>query len=503
MEQSLDDRVYAVNPNYFLRKDSGLGLIYAGEDRVCHAHEASLGFVSFCHLALARAFVAFDGQRTFREAVAVAAQYIPLPEEKLAPLLQRYLENAQALAIPTKWHIAQSIPEHMLVEVKPGVVYRAYDEADFAGPAEALRIPSRLEWPLTAYLMLTMHCVTDCAYCYAKRNMMLGESLSLNRVLSLIEEAAELKMAAFDPNGGDVFTYPHWREVVAKLLACGFNPFLSTKKPLSKEEVEQLRTLGVNRLQLSIDSLEPQVVEKTQHVPSGEHYVEDMRATLAQLTKAGMRVNINTVLSYHNADKEQVRAFLKEILVYGCIRRVSLTAAGYSLYIPQGGYLPRLDDVLAVNDMVEREFAAQIAQGRVRVTGYAEKPSPDPNVRAQAFAKRAFCTANTRNLVILPDGKVTVCEELYDYPEFIIGDLKKQTIRELWTSQKALSLFQQVQSTFPDDSACKHCEDFVECRQGKGVCYKNILKAYGIANWQYPDPGCSRAGMPTQQFWLE
>ena len=137
------------------------------------------------------------------------------------------------------------------------------------------------------------------------------------------------------------------------------------------------------------------------------------------------------------------------------------------------------------------------------MTGYAEKPSPDPNVRAEAFAKRAFCTANTRNLVILPDGKVTVCEELYDYPEFIIGDLKKQTIRELWTSQKALSLFQQVQSTFPDDSACKNCEDFVECRQGKGVCYKNILKAYGIANWQYPDPGCPRAGMPTQQFWLE
>lgn len=87
--------------------------------------------------------------------------------------------------------------------------------------------------------------------------------------------------------------------------------------------------------------------------------------------------------------------------------------------------------------------------------------------------------------------------------EFIIGDLKKQTIRELWTSQKALSLFQQVQSTFPDDSACKNCEDFVECRQGKGVCYKNILKAYGIANWQYPDPGCPRAGKPTQQFWLE
>lgn len=41
----------------------------------------------------------------------------------------------------------------------------------------------------------------------------------------------------------------------------------------------------------------------------------------------------------------------------------------------------------------------------------------------------------------MPDGKVTICEELYWHPHFIIGDLKKQTLKEIWNSQKAKDIF--------------------------------------------------------------
>ncbi len=41
------------------------------------------------------------------------------------------------------------------------------------------------------------------------------------------------------------------------------------------------------------------------------------------------------------------------------------------------------------------------------------------------------CSANFYAFVILRDGKVTICEELYLHPKFIIGDLKKQSIMEV------------------------------------------------------------------------
>jgi hypothetical protein len=43
--------------------------------------------------------------------------------------------------------------------------------------------------------------------------------------------------------------------------------------------------------------------------------------------------------------------------------------------------------------------------------------------------KGAECSANSSHIFILPDGKVTIGEQLYWKPHFIIGDLSRQTIK--------------------------------------------------------------------------
>jgi len=103
------------------------------------------------------------------------------------------------------------------------------------------------------------------------------------------------------------------------------------------------------------------------------------------------------------------------------------------------------------------------------------------------------CSANTIHMFILPDGKVTICEQLYWKPRFIIGDLTTNTISEVWNSKQSLFLAQMQQKEYSEDSACKKCNIFDKCKSNMNSCYANILKVYGDEHWDYPDPRCKKA----------
>jgi radical SAM protein with 4Fe4S-binding SPASM domain len=103
----------------------------------------------------------------------------------------------------------------------------------------------------------------------------------------------------------------------------------------------------------------------------------------------------------------------------------------------------------------------------------------------------------------LPDGKITLCEELYWLPQFITGDLMKQSIKQAWNSEKALALYHFSQDLVREQIACKACKDFDRCHQTRGVCWKQVLYAYGKENWDYPDPRCPYAPEPFNRFWIE
>ena len=110
-----------------------------------------------------------------------------------------------------------------------------------------------------------------------------------------------------------------------------------------------------------------------------------------------------------------------------------------------------------------------------------------------AFLNGGICAGNYSQLFILPDGKVTICEELYWHPRFILGDINLQSLQEIWNSEVALSLYHIKQDDFSDSSACKTCNLFERCRGLKQVCYRDIVRRYGVEHWDYPDEKCPKA----------
>lgn len=87
---------------------------------------------------------------------------------------------------------------------------------------------------------------------------------------------------------------------------------------------------------------------------------------------------------------------------------------------------------------------------------------------------------------------MTICEELYWHPHFIIGSILNNSIQELWQSDKALSLYYVHQSDISEQSACHDCTQFEECRSLKKVCYRDVVQKYGFDKWDFPDAKCPR-----------
>jgi radical SAM protein with 4Fe4S-binding SPASM domain len=107
------------------------------------------------------------------------------------------------------------------------------------------------------------------------------------------------------------------------------------------------------------------------------------------------------------------------------------------------------------------------------------------------FQNRPYCSGGHWAMVVLPDGQCTVCEELYYNPTFLIGDLKKESILEVWNGEKLKTLIYPRREEFRG-SPCFACKDFESCHANKGRCWKRALKAHSrkknAEHW--PDPYC-------------
>jgi len=148
------------------------------------------------------------------------------------------------------------------------------------------------------------------------------------------------------------------------------------------------------------------------------------------------------------------------------------------------------DDLLKIYNYLEsRNFSKNVLYKSLSNTNLQKKK------RNLNFAyNRVLCTANYSHLFILPDGQVTICEQLYWNPKFVVGDININSLKDIWNSEKALSLYNIDQAIINKESPCSKCKAFDICRhESGGVCWKNVISAYGEENWDYPDPNCINA----------
>jgi radical SAM protein with 4Fe4S-binding SPASM domain len=361
----------------------------------------------------------------------------------------------------------------------------------------------RLSHPTNLTLMLNNKCITDCVYCYANKDYKVKNPLSTEKILLLIKEANDIGVLSFDMNGGEVMLHKDWDIIVSELLKYNFVPQISTKVPLTEEQIKRLKDIGIKRIQVSIDAWDAATLSKVLGVK--EPYFDKLKEMLQLLEKYDIKVAIKSVITKFNQDLKGIEALLNNLVKYSNIVNISVAPGECSLY-KRGecgfvNYRTPLEEWNKISEFIST-FAMNF-KINISSQGCITNDIVFNNVedKATAFGNRALCSGNIVSLFILPDGQVTICEELYWSPKFIIGDLTQQSLMEIWNSEKATKLYNLSQSDFRPVSACKYCPDFSFCRSKLGVCWKFIYMAYGTEYWDLPDPRCPLAPPPINEFY--
>lgn len=339
--------------------------------------------------------------------------------------------------------------------------------------------------------MLNNKCAVKCAYCYADTYTKCDE-LSFNEFCNIIDECKNIGVRKIELIGGDVFAKPNWERFIEYILNSGYPiDFLSTKIPLSYSEICKLIITGfTGDLQISLDTINPFIHKSLIH--SHNDYLINMQHTLdvlASFESLPFRIKISTVLCSINASYDSLFELFSFLNKYSVIFQWDIC---YGL---QSFKHSELELCTSEQEVLVRQYIEDIKTHYnpkfeiiINSKGINSKGSELLCYNQEADFR---CSANISSCFILPDGKVTLCERLYWNGKFIIGDLKKDTLVNIWKSPKAIFLY-ELEKYIDEKSPCFSCVGKKECYGKNKRCLVNVALKYGD-NITFPDPSCIKS----------
>ena len=486
--------IYVVNPAYKFKNDlkrveltNNTSLLLQDLDE----NSYDSGFSRIMHPYIAYIFSFFDGKRTLQQVYEKLTEEVnfDISLEDFALTIAKFVENNGPQIIPIAIAGAVSVPKHFLINNPTAGIYRP----DLLEGIDIHAIMSQLDLstvrnyiPSECTIMLNDTCCTNCIYCYADRSHQVKNLLPFNRLKDIIKEAHDLGMRSFAVDGGDFFLYPHWFELLQELRKYGYVPIISTKFPITKEIVDKLLVAKIRKIQLSLDSVNNEEIMQILKVDAG--YLERVKKGVALLNDAGIAITFKPVITKYNDSLESVENLIRFAAQFENVELVNVTAAERSQFKPFN-YPSTRTRLKLIEDKIP--IWKEKYKKNINMLGYATEVPVE--TKKKNFPKRSFCSGNLTGFFVLPDGKVTLCEQLYWHPFFLIGDLSRQSIMEMWQSEKALSLWNFSQDEVRDCSPCKTCSEFDACRRGLGNCWRIAVATYGPENYDFPAPNCPRA----------
>jgi len=472
------DKKYVLNPIYKIISDVKRALITnVVEDSLTPriTHPIFGAFLSY-----------FTGNDTCDATLGKICEKFNISKEKALSIVEKFIDNPKDSVIKYDG-FSFRFPPQLLIENTDGTNRDDMDPDSMLLPPPYDFTNIRLYKPSDVLFVINTKCVTDCIYCYADKKKRYTP-MPTEKVLDIIDQAKALGVRKFELSGGEVLLHKDWQIIVKKLVDCGYSDLISTKIPLTKQQIDDYVATGMDTLQISLDSLNPEIQAANLKVDAD--YCEKMKESLRYLDTKGIGIIIKGTFTRHTFTIENINEILEFISTLKNLTKFTVSTIGASMFKTNESFhdlKPSSESVKKIYDYLDS----------LKTDLYIQKDSNEANrdemCNFSKFKNRTLCTGNVSGLIILPDGKVTICEELYWDENFILGDLMENTLAEVWNSEKALDLWNIKQSIFPKESACSTCQDFVRCRKGLGVCWKYVIAVYGRKNYLFPDPRCPKA----------
>lgn len=494
MKTWMRNKVYLLNPDYVIREDNHRYLLY---NKLSCRYSSSI-VKSLIHPIHAKVFSFFTERRELSENIALIANTLSVSEEEAQRLIAPFLKNESTVFLKYKTKKIK-IPVNLLLEEKDiegDYLPEKYQVSDEDCIGEVDLVTKRLEVPRMITFMLTNRCCTKCCYCYADTTTKVTTPLSTERILELVCQAKEVGIYNISLIGGEIFLHQHWDAILKEIIANGFSPeSLSTKVPITESIISKLKSTGYSKiLQLSIDTLVPALASQTLQVNT--NYVDEIKRGVDLLENSPYYYRVETVLTRSTATIENIQNLYNYFSGKKHIKQWEIRVAMFSNnkdaenFISIKSNRATLD---ALYDYVDKQLTPQAAFAILSPRKELDTKYFSADAGSTSF-RGAKCSALNEHIFILPDGKATICEQLYWNPQFIIGDVSKSDLLDVWHSERTMQLVNLKQKDLQKRSACGECKLFEDCfKKERNRCWSDIIKAYGTDCWDYPDPRCAYA----------
>jgi PqqA peptide cyclase len=328
----------------------------------------------------------------------------------------------------------------------------AVEELIRAAPAAPRIVP--VGPPLGMLAELTHRCPLQCPYCSNPVKLhKAAEELSTQEWLRVIDEAASLGVLQVHLSGGEPTLRPDLEPFVARLAKHGiYSNLITAGVNLSRDRVLALSDLGLDHLQLSVQSVREPTAEKIGHYKGA---LAKKRQLTQWVREAGLPLTINAPVHRHNID--EISEVIQFALDVGAERLEVANAQYYGwAAVNKAALMPSYESVI--------RQAGIVTEARARLKGILNIDYVTPDYYAR-YPKPCMGGWAKDALNVTPAGRVLPCHAAESITELRFENVRETPLEKIWYESSSFNAFR---GTDWMKEPCQSCDrklvDYGGCR---------------------------------------
>ncbi|MBQ7613130.1 MAG: radical SAM protein [Spirochaetaceae bacterium] len=405
----------------------------------------------------------FDGKKPCIQVFKEYAYLFNVSYDSEDELFEKYSKKMQNLAKELKispLFIESSTLSYDTIEA----TNKLYNIKDFVISSkvqlEALnRVGFRLSSPASINFNVTTICDFSCKYCYHQL-LPITDYISIERFDEIAKELYNGQCESVLLSGGNPILRSDFDELVKVLAKNNLYYTISTKSVIPEQRLNYWHfDCNMKAIQISLDSLNNEIVN--QHLGiSDDNYVEKIITMIKFLISIGVRVRVKCVITSKNI--HTIIDMVKVLSDIG-VETIVLTEYGRTFYRHSDDLFPTSEQFKKVNkdlqELVKNDFYSTKIDKSVLTSLYRQPIRKTTDTVEEMFSHRVACSTGRFSLNMLPNGELTICENLPYNKRFILGDLRKESLTECWNGVKMKEwLSPPPRNIFDDKQPCKTCK---------------------------------------------
>lgn len=319
---------------------------------------------------------------------------------------------------------------------------------------------------------LTLKCNLKCKHCVSSAGKARTDELSTEEVLKLCRDLSDLGFKAVCLMGGELFLRRDWYTIGKEIKDLGMGLSIVTNGFCNKEDIiPKLIQLETACITFSIDG----TPETHDHIRGFEGSFNKAIEFMRSVKKAGLPTNIITTvhklnfndipkMAYFLLEKEEVEWQIQEASPIGRFTEERILSKEEAYYLAT--YIAFL----------QQKYSKEKVFGSHSL-GFNSNFIPNLSLASEWQG----CHAGKKILGIKSNGDVIGCLMLSD--EFIEGNVRKRSIKDIWNDPKSFSYNRQFEMKDLGDN-CKDCRYGKKC---KGGC---TTRSFLLTGKNHNDPHC-------------